>query len=291
VWLQIKLSVLDDKHDSWQRLHIVEIVRASRKGSPLLNCLSCNSPCISIVRASRRPVLCDIFHWKYYVPETLNLPNQDSSVSRGTNSIWDFGSIWICTEELELEFGFHLQISPFLDLRRRRSESKIVWLVLFNTQPRRSFWLCFFYFFSTCVSRRSATKDSRWNATELSRVGEKAELSRWLLTCACCRSQKDQATIKFSWVGSCVTCGTRQLGKPLRRCAPVDLGGVEFSVDLVVQFVRISLHFDRRVSRKESPLLYNGLTMSQQRECLTMSQQRECLTVESHMTITPSLEQ
>jgi len=44
----------------------------------------------------------DTFHWTYAAsPKFTNSRNSDSSVSRGTNSKWDFGVVSMCTEEFE----------------------------------------------------------------------------------------------------------------------------------------------------------------------------------------------
>jgi len=44
----------------------------------------------------------DSFHWKCYTLKSTKSGISDSSVSRGTNSNWDFGLIWICTDKFEL---------------------------------------------------------------------------------------------------------------------------------------------------------------------------------------------
>ena len=75
-------------------------------------CMSLYLACVSLSNTRRVACMCVAMTpstANATTPKSIRSRNSDSSVSRGTDSYWDFGWIWICTKEFEfldlVDFG------------------------------------------------------------------------------------------------------------------------------------------------------------------------------------------
>jgi len=81
------------------------------------------------------------FRWKCNIPNIHQMDKLSFSVSRGANSNWDFGLVWVCTEEFE-----------FLDLEDFGSVAfSVVTVILVNSQRDPQLHVCVGY--CTILSR------------------------------------------------------------------------------------------------------------------------------------------